>query len=185
MDTTTIRNCWQKAGILPDLDLSPSRTQPTLPISSLVHPTSDTVEIPAMAAEMHIREALNHLEATGALQRLNRMDITELLNLAIENHNIFNATDEDIFESVMDAKKAQERNTGGDDSDADVTILVPGLTCRELLQAALMLQKHVRILDDPFAHKFKVMLGSFSQWTCTVKMQGLKDTKVTDYFSCK
>jgi hypothetical protein len=41
VDTTTIRNCWRKAGILPDMDSA--SIQPSIPISSLLHdPSSET-----------------------------------------------------------------------------------------------------------------------------------------------
>jgi hypothetical protein len=56
----------------------------SLPISSLVHPT-DAMDNPAAHAEMLVKNALDDLEATGALQPSNRMDITGLLNPAIEN----------------------------------------------------------------------------------------------------
>ena len=77
---------------------------------------------------------------------LNQMDLAELLNPAIESHNMFNATDEDIFNSVMEVKKLQEGNLGGDsdndadlNSDLDVSACTPEPTHHELLQAALML----------------------------------------------
>lgn len=36
VNATTIQNCWQKAGILPDMDPSPP-IQPSVPISALIH----------------------------------------------------------------------------------------------------------------------------------------------------
>ncbi|KIK77896.1 hypothetical protein PAXRUDRAFT_165457 [Paxillus rubicundulus Ve08.2h10] len=55
VDTTTIQNCWQKASIFPDSVPSPS--QPTLPISSLIHPT-DVVNNPTAHAETLIKKCL-------------------------------------------------------------------------------------------------------------------------------
>ncbi|KIK10937.1 hypothetical protein PISMIDRAFT_38293, partial [Pisolithus microcarpus 441] len=40
VDTSTIRNCWCKAGILPDYQSNIPPIQPSLPISSLIHSTS-------------------------------------------------------------------------------------------------------------------------------------------------
>ena len=58
-----------------------------------------------------------------------------------------------FFDSVMG-------HIGGDDgNDSDVDLPAPGLTCHELLQAALMLKKHVALLNDPFSCKLEVMLG--------------------------
>jgi hypothetical protein len=44
------------------------------------------------------------------------------------------------------------------------------------------IMKPIEILNDPFACKLEVMLGSFGQRTHAVEMQGMMDTKVTDYF---
>jgi hypothetical protein len=61
---------------------------------------------------MSIKTALDDLDRTGALQHSNRMDTAaELLNPAVESHSLFDTTDEDIFNSVMDTKKF-ERNAG-------------------------------------------------------------------------
>jgi len=48
------------------------------------------------------------------------MDIAGLLNPAAEMSDIFEATDEDIYQSVMEAKKAQE----GINDDMDSNLLV-------------------------------------------------------------
>jgi DDE superfamily endonuclease len=189
VDTTTIRNCWKKANILPNTLSSTQTTpaQPTLPISSLIHPTdavNDSDTGPTVHAETLVERALDDLEATGVLHRSNRMNITELLNPAVETHNLFNATDEDIFDSVMDAKRFREgaTNAGGDDID-DVDVSAPaGPTRHELIQAALMLKKHVATLNDPFSRKFEVMLGSFGAQTRVAGMKSAKDTRLTDYF---
>ncbi|KAH7890276.1 hypothetical protein F5I97DRAFT_1971611 [Phlebopus sp. FC_14] len=138
---------------------------------------------PTIHTEALVENALDHLESTGALHHVNWMNITELLNPVIEMHNMFDATDEDIVESMMDAKKLWERNCGHDDKDTDVPALGP--TCSEALQAALMLRKYVGTFNDPFICKLEVMLGSFRQRTRAIETQGLKDTKMTDYFACK
>ncbi|KAF9236007.1 hypothetical protein BU15DRAFT_50663 [Melanogaster broomeanus] len=114
------------------------------------------------------------------------MDIATLLNPAVETYNLFDATDEDIFESVMDAKMLRERNAEDDDDDIDNSEpQAPGLTRREALQATLMLKKYVGTINNPFSRKFEVMLGSFGQQTRVAEMQDMKDTKLTDYFSRK
>jgi hypothetical protein len=103
--TNTIRNCWRKAGILPEnnsLSSSSTRAQPSIPIPSLL--TSD----PAGEAEKQVEAALDDLIARGALQPGNRMDIKKLLNPAGEIPILSEASDEDIFQSVMDAVEARE-----------------------------------------------------------------------------
>jgi hypothetical protein len=124
---------------------------------------------------------------SAEVQRSNRMDITELLNPAVESHNLFDATDKDIFDSVMGAKMVSEGNARGKDNDTDIDVpeAMAGPTRRELLEAALMLRKHAATLNEPFACKLEVMLGLFGQWTCAVEMQDLRDTKKTDFFARK
>ena len=183
VDATMIQNCWQKAGILPEsIWTSLPTTQPTLPILSLIHPT-DAMDNPAAHAEMLVKNALDDLEATGALQPSNWMDIAGLLNPEIETADAFHVIDEDIFESVMDAKRLQE-GTAGEDED-DTNEFAPGPTHREALQAALTLRKYLGTINEPFAHKMEVELGSFGQQTRAVEMQGMSNTKITDYFCCK
>ena len=112
VDTMTIRNCWNKANIMPsDLLLSIPSILPTLPISALVHTTeAQANNNPVSEEERLVAEALDVLEATGALQRSNRMDITELLNPVAESSHVFDAGDEDIFQAVMDTKAARCRD---------------------------------------------------------------------------
>ena len=187
VDMTTIQNCWCKAGILPNAvaNLSPP-IHPTLPISVLVHNT-EAPNDPISDAEKLVTTALDDLETTGALQRSNRMDIAELLNPVAESLNVFDATDDDIFETVMAAKAAQEANSGGSDEVANSDNVQdaptePVPTCQEVLQAAAVLRKYVNKLDDPFVRKLEMMLGSFGQRTWVLGVQNMKDNKITSYF---
>ena len=107
VDTTTIRNCWHKAGILLDFEMDTFPSQPSLSISSLAH-LSDSVpqaDAGVLQVEVLVQSTLDKLEATGALQHSNRMDLAELLNPAIEAHDMFDAMEKDIFDAVMEAKK--------------------------------------------------------------------------------
>ena len=64
VDTTTIKNCWQKAGILPELDSSPSHTTELLiPVSSLLQKSSQMN--PAAEAERQVEAALDALATKG------------------------------------------------------------------------------------------------------------------------
>ena len=71
---------------------------------------------------------------------------------------MFNVTDKDTFDSVMEVKRLWEGNLGGNpdndvnsDLNSDVSACAPEPTCHKLLQVALMLQKHIGTLDNPFA----------------------------------
>ena len=84
------------------------------------------------------------------------MDIAELLNPAVESRNLFDPTDEYISNSMVVVKK--------------------------LLQAALMLGKHVA---NPQRSIFPQARGDGGViWTTDrmVEMQGMTDTELTDYF---
>ncbi|KAF8463207.1 hypothetical protein JB92DRAFT_2776165 [Gautieria morchelliformis] len=112
------------------------------------------------------------------------MDIAELLNPVDESH-MFEGTDEDIYQSVMDAKKAREANKdNSDDVDGDIPI-EPAPMRNEALQAMLVLRKYARDIEDPFARKLEMMLGSFGQRTRAAGMKNLKDNKLTRYFTRK
>ena len=49
VDTTMIRNCWHKAGIMPTIDSPTAPTQPAIPISSLLHTPSNNQDPPMTA----------------------------------------------------------------------------------------------------------------------------------------
>ena len=71
VDTTTIRNCWHKAGILPEMDpTAPCALQPSIPVSSLLHNLAVQTD-PIAHAERQVEIALDDLVATGALQTKN------------------------------------------------------------------------------------------------------------------
>ncbi|EDR00128.1 uncharacterized protein LACBIDRAFT_334411 [Laccaria bicolor S238N-H82] len=116
VDTTTIRNCCQKAGILPEIE--PPTPQPTIPISSLLDASSFHPD-PIVQAERQVEEALDNLVATGALQKNNRMDIESLLNPEGESHIMMESTDMEIYQDIMDARAASEnlKINGGNDLD--------------------------------------------------------------------
>ena len=125
--------------------------------------------------------ALGDLVATGALQKSNRMDLEELLNSATERHNVFDATDEDIFHSVMDAKAVREMDKEGSDETSDGNdnhAERPPVTRNEALEASLLLRQYIKDFDNPFARKLEMMLGSFG---CNMRM--MKDSKIHSYFA--
>ena len=94
VDTTTIRNCWKKAGILPDTTPSPA-VQPSIPILALLN--TGVESDPAQHTEKQVETALEELVAMGALQRANRMDIESLLNPAGESLVLTEVSDKEIY----------------------------------------------------------------------------------------
>ncbi|KAF8314379.1 uncharacterized protein EI90DRAFT_3022342 [Cantharellus anzutake] len=107
------------------------------------------------------------------------MSLSELLNPAAESHEIYSATDEDIYTAVMEAKKAHS------DSDADSSGMPdsdePAVTRREALQAVLTLWKFTKTINDPFFRNAEVMLASLGQRARAME-RNMKDTHLTDYF---
>ncbi|KAI5982595.1 hypothetical protein EDD15DRAFT_2322708 [Pisolithus albus] len=49
--------------------------------------------------------------------------------------------------------------------DSTTPAAVSGLTQKDALQASLLLREYVKDIDDPFACKLELMLGSFGQRT--------------------
>jgi hypothetical protein len=86
VDTMTIHNCWDKAGILPEAKaFSSCISKPSIPISALLQ-DSDTQIDPIAYVERQVELALDKLVLRGTLQQGNRMDISSLFNLAGESH---------------------------------------------------------------------------------------------------
>ncbi|KAI6027857.1 hypothetical protein BKA83DRAFT_4014779, partial [Pisolithus microcarpus] len=123
------------------------------------------------------------LESSGVLQHTNRMNITELLNPAAESHNIFDTTDMDIYNVVMDAQKVHEPSAVlGTSNNDDEEPVKPAPTCKEALQAALLLRKYTKGLDDPCARKVESVLSTFGQMTCMKESRSMRESKITSYF---
>lgn len=167
VDTTTIRNCWRKTGILPDILLNPaSSTTPAVPVSSLLNNDhndnhNDLIE----AAEKDVSDSLSHLERIGVLQPRNRMDLDELLNPANERNMYDEGTEEEIYRAVLERRKAEqqrEKNAGDGDPD-EIAEIKPSR--KEALAATSTLSKYVADLDEPFARKLEVNLAKFGRQT--------------------
>ena len=82
VDTTTIQNCWHKAGILPEMPTSSSHAiQPSIPISYLLHDVNSESQMDPLAhTEKQVENVLDDLQSRGVLHQDNRMDIESLLN---------------------------------------------------------------------------------------------------------
>ena len=84
------------------------------------------------------------------------MATEELLNLIEETHHIFQATDKDIYDAVMDAKAARawERMAAGDsnepdDADDSDEPIKPMHARKEALLAVLIVGEYVSELNGP------------------------------------
>ena len=136
-----------------------SLTQPTQSPSSLVQPQEDPVTI----AENRVVALLDELENIGALQRSNRMELDEIPNPPDEAHGIDAATDEDIFNAVMEARREEEGHHDGDDTDTDtlVEFVEPAPTHAEVLQAASTIMRYIKDKDGAYFRELESMLALF------------------------
>lgn len=110
------------------------------------------------------------------------MNLAKLLNPASEAHNIFDATDEDIYTAVMDAKKIWE---GAESSSGDGNAPREAIpTWNEALHAVCALRKYTKGINSPSARKLEAtrMLDTFGWETHELEMQSMTDTKITSYF---
>ncbi|KIK91645.1 hypothetical protein PAXRUDRAFT_13678 [Paxillus rubicundulus Ve08.2h10] len=143
VDMMMTRNCWHKASILPTINSS-APTNLSVPVLMLIHADGPLqVDLdPIVQAEKDIIMALDNLEAT------------ELLNPTEERQDLFEATDQDIYNVVMEAKAAWEKTAaagGSDELDNSDEPVKPTRTHKEALQAALILEEYISELDGPFA----------------------------------
>ena len=178
MSTSTIRNCWRKSGILPDIESSSQPSQPIIPVASLLN--SD----PILAAEAAVNRALDGLVATGALQKTNRMDIESLLNPVGESHNLMETSDREIYKAVMEATDARETMeiNGGDDVDEDFPS-EPQPSRQDVLKATSTIGKFIDKMDDPVARKLEALLCSLNMQLRLEETRSLKNTHLTSYFN--
>ena len=65
IDTTTIRNCWRKSGILSETSFKPPAMSPSVPVSMLLN--SDPVDA-AEHVEKDVSDGLDELERMGLIQ---------------------------------------------------------------------------------------------------------------------
>jgi len=185
VDTTTIRNCWDKAGIIPIIDTSGSApARPTVPISSLLH-TPPPNQDPIAAAKDILRSALDDLERTGALQSKNRIDIKTYLNPVEEAWAMEATTDEEIVQAVLAARKAQEVIDGGDGDVEDDAPVEPCPTFREVFQSVSTINRYVGRLNDPVEREFEAVLASFAHRVRLERSRASTTTHITDYFGHK
>ena len=127
--------------------------------------------------------ALDDLMITGALQATNRMDIEMLLNPVKESQNIQGTSDKEIFNAVMKCRNALEvaPNAGGDDVD-DTSPYESIPSCREVLQAASVINQYVQNINDPLAHKVEAVFNSLGRQTRYESQSDKVDIRITDFF---
>jgi hypothetical protein len=149
-------------------------TQPTIPVSTLIH-SSDTQTDPLAHAEQQVELALDELVLRGTLQKENRMDIDSLFNPAGASYVLTEATDADIYQAVMDVIEARENieTNGGDDVDDDGPV-EPCPAPSDLLSATSMIVQYISSWNDPLARQLEPLLGSFDRHLHLDKAKSMK-----------
>ena len=69
--------------------------------------------------------------------------------------------------------------------DTDTVLVKQVTTQKEALQGAMAILNYLGTWDDPFAHQVEAIMGSFGRKTRALEMQGMRDDKITTYFSHK
>ncbi|KAG7447889.1 uncharacterized protein BT62DRAFT_890939, partial [Guyanagaster necrorhizus] len=125
----------------------------------------------------------------GVLQYYNYIDIKFLLNPEIENINVKETTDKDIFKAVMASQNAEEgidkNGLRGDVDDSDDSMLEPCSRHYKALQAVRTLQKYIETMNNPFAQNLKSILTLFRQKTRLDEANSLQDSQIMSYFTFK
>jgi hypothetical protein len=182
VDTTTIRNCWMKTGILPDSILSSNHTpiNPTISVASLLNPERNQEPLCAINAEDELTAALDTLQARCVLQKSNRMSITELLNPADEGLVIdIHQSDADIMKAVLD------HQNGAVDEELDSSPEEPRPSPKDALAAAMILQKFTQSMGQDFARNLEQQLHQLTRAIRVEEMNNMRATAITDYFARK
>jgi hypothetical protein len=158
--------------------------QPSIPITSLLQDPSESQTDPVVHAEKEVEAALNDLVATGALQTKNQMDLESLLNPEGESHFLFEASDEEIYQAVVDSIVARENieTNGGDDMDMDDIPIEACPTRRDILKAVSTISKYIDELNDPIARKLEDIFSSFKRQLRLDETRSMKATVLTDFF---
>ena len=97
------------------------------------------------------------------------MNTTELLNPVVEAHNMFDATDQDIFNVIMEAKRVKEGLAALGTGDVDDEPFEELPTRKEALQAMLLVYRYTKVLNNLLARTVEMTLGSFAWRICTRK----------------
>ncbi|KAJ6566334.1 hypothetical protein B0H19DRAFT_1257573 [Mycena capillaripes] len=85
----TIRNCWRKTGIIPEARFNPNASSTSLSsLSSLSTLTTseseDELEVPEGGISTALLSVMGQLEQVGVPQRVNMLDLEELVNMQDE-----------------------------------------------------------------------------------------------------
>ncbi|KAG6838250.1 hypothetical protein C0991_000713 [Blastosporella zonata] len=137
--------------------------------------------------EKEVENALDDLEATGALQRANRMAIEDILNPIKEINCEFESSDEDICRAVLDTRKAREDmliNGGDDDVDDNAdSLAMDTLSHKEFLRLSASITTHLHGMNDLTARRIEADLAAISRQMRRLELDNMGPTQITDYFT--
>ncbi|KAJ7094985.1 hypothetical protein C8R44DRAFT_890116 [Mycena epipterygia] len=151
VSSETIANCWCKSGILPSM--------------ATFAAFLDELSTEADDGSAALLETLDELQSCGALQKRNRVDIQDLVDMP-EERVVEDATDEEIVEAVQKMCRCTEDKeiNGGDDDHGDLPE-APKITRKDALAAVLTLRGYLADVDGPLARQLEVGLAKFGRET--------------------
>ncbi|KAF5373488.1 hypothetical protein D9615_009424 [Tricholomella constricta] len=114
------------------------------------------------------------------------MNLSELLNPASEDSLYDSGTEQDIYEAVMDRRRAEDNRemNGGDVFDGDVDDLISETrpTRQEALTAASVLLSFVADVPDDYARKIEAVVAGFGRQTRLDIIRSAQPTNITHFF---
>ncbi|KAG9224060.1 hypothetical protein CCMSSC00406_0010193 [Pleurotus cornucopiae] len=180
VDASTIRNCWAKAGILPNSLLSGAQSAPPhVPVSSLLN--ANLLDHDHSLTEQHLNESLKELQAHGVLRWKNMMNLDELLNPSEERILVNHSSEEEIFDAVM-FQSATDMPID-DENTSDNEQVVPKPSRKDALMAVSVLRGYISDLDSPLFRRLEDSLASFGIQTQYEVSRTMKATKISDHFA--
>ncbi|KAJ7936321.1 hypothetical protein B0H13DRAFT_1589603 [Mycena leptocephala] len=130
-------------------------------------------------------ETLDELQSHGALQKSNRLQIEDLVEMP-EEHVVEDATDEEIVEAVQKMRECQaDKETNGDDDDHGDLPEAPKIPRKEAPEAVPKLRSYLAGVEGPFACQLEVGLARFGWETQMEETNSLVSTAITDFFTPK
>ncbi|KAF8312436.1 uncharacterized protein EI90DRAFT_3186623 [Cantharellus anzutake] len=137
---------------------------------------------PITIANVHIEEGLNSLQSV--FSKRNRMSIAKLVDNPSEIIHAADVSDDDIFNAMSKAWENREKDNiaegthDANNSDDDM----PAVSCKDAIQAALLLKTYTKQVNSSFAWKMESMLAQFGHETHYEAQSLLHSSTLGSYF---
>jgi len=182
VEASAIAHCWEHAGILPDFSSRP------IPLPVAIEPASNvgsTTEDSLATVEKELEDQLDQLVQRGALQRVNRMTLQDLLNPADESVTLTAADDNEICDAVMAAHAGRQQLESNGCDEPDSTATKPRPTRTETLAAAAILEHYLEEDSGSDARELEGQLAKIRRRLRLERTRELTSQPITNFFTRK